>query len=208
MSIFFTDSNFGRSICYFLILGSLFLNPQKIFGQSQSTHPEINVIYGKKHIFTVETPQGWINDKEFAKSIGLVCFFYAKADANVSQKSYIYANGIDKYSPDETLDVFIDGDLKKFREKYPDLTYEILDVGFTGGVTGGKLYSFANLSDRYKEEVLYGETNSSILVFSFSATTEDDYEKYQPVFDAFIQSFNYRGNNPQPFLDYMKQQNQ
>lgn len=121
--------------------------------------PDVNVVYGEKHIFTVETPDGWINDKEFAQKIGLVCFFYAKEDSQVKQKSYIYANGIDKAVPEETMDGFI-------------------------------------------------ESDSSILVFSFSATTEDNYTKYRPVFDAFIQSFNYRGSNPQPFLDYMENVNQ
>lgn len=198
---------FTRNIlCVCLLITTISL----IHGQTlaKPNTPELNVVYGEKHIFTVETPDGWINDKEFAQKIGLVCFFYAKADAQVGQKSYIYANGIDKEDPEETLDDFIVGDLKKFREKYPDLSYEKIDVAITGGVKGGILYSFANLSDRFKEEVLYIETDSSILVFSFSATTEDDYTKYQPVFDAFIQSFNYRGNSPQPFLDYMEKMNQ
>jgi hypothetical protein len=164
---------------------------------------EINVVYGAKHIFTVETPDNWINDKEFAKKIGLVCFFYSKTDSLVKQKSYLYAFGIDKARPEETLDSFIKGDLKKYRKKYPDFKYEVIDIGFTGGVKNGKLYSFSNLTDRYKEEVLYGETESSFLIFSFSATTGKDFENYRPVFDKFVNSFKYRGDNPKPFLDYM-----
>jgi len=202
-----TMMNLTRNIICIL---SIISTTSLIKGQAvaQPNQPEINVVYGEKHIFTVETPDGWVNDKEFAQKIGLVCFFYAKTDSQVKQKSYIYANGIDKAVPEETLDDFIEGDLREFREKYPDLTYEQIDVTFTGGVKGGILYSFSNLYDRFKEEVLYGETDSSILVFSFSATTEEDYTKYQPVFDAFIKSFNYRGNNPQPFLDYMENMNQ
>ena len=80
----------------------------------------------------------------------------------------------------------------------------MVNLGFTGGVKNGKLYSFSNLTDRYKEEVVYSETESSFIVLSFSATTEANYKDYQPVFDLFVNSFKYRGDNPKPFLDYME----
>ena len=174
----------------------------QIYGQNK-IQPEINVVYGDKHIFTIETPTGWINDKESAEKIGLVCFFYAIEDKDKAKKSYMYAFGIDKLNADENLDGFIKGDLEKFREKYPGFTFEKIPVEFTGGLRNGVLYSFSELTDRFKEEVLYGETDDSFLIFSFAAMTFEDFEKYQPVFDEFISTFNYRGNNPQPFLDYM-----
>lgn len=166
--------------------------------------PEINVVYGQKHIFTIETPGNWINDKEAAKKIGLVCFFYPEIEKTKSKRNYFYANGIDKATPNENLKDFIDGDLKTFRKKYPDLTFEKVPIGFDGGLRNGVLFSFSNLTDRFKEEVLYCETDDSILIFSFVAMTSKDYDDYQPIFDNFIASFNYPGNNPQPFLDYMK----
>ena len=190
-----------------LCLGTLF--PCIVFAQSgQNQMADINVVYGKSHIFTIETPIGWINDKENAQKIGLVNFFYAKADTSVVQKSYMYALGIDKENNKETLQDFISGDLQTYRKKYSDFKYEITEVEFNGGIKNGKLYSFSNLKDRYKEEVLYAETETSIIVFAFSATTPKDYENYQSVFDAFIMSFNYRGNNPKPFLDYMNSNRQ
>jgi len=165
--------------------------------------PEINVVYGDKHIFTIETPLDWINDKELAQKNGLVCFFYPTSEINQSKKNYFYANGIDKESKMENLEDFIKGDLKKFKEKYPDLTYEKIPVEFDGGLRNVVLCSFSNLTDRFNEQVLYCETDDSFIVFSFAAMKKVDYGKYQPVFDEFISSFNYRGNNPQPFLDYM-----
>jgi len=182
-----------------------FLINSEIFSQT-SEKPEINVVYGKKHIYTIETPSGWINDREQAQKYGLVNFFYHKSDSLINQKSYIYAFGIDKEIPTETLDYFIKGDLEKYSKKYPDFKYDTVDIDFTGGVKEGKLYTFSNLTDRFKEEVLYCETDSAFLIFSFSATTEQNYFDYQTVFDSFINSFQYRGDNPKPFLDYMKKQ--
>jgi hypothetical protein len=181
----------------------LLSNTNLAFGQNEST-PEINVVYGKKHIFTIETPSNWINDKAYAEKIGLVCFFYPESDKSKSSKNYFYANGIDKDSPNETLENFIKGDLETYGEKYPKFTFEKLPIEITGGLRHGVLYSYSNLSDRFKEEVLYAETDDSFIIFSFSAKTNDEYEKYLAVFDEFIASFNYRGNNPKPFLEYMK----
>jgi hypothetical protein len=181
----------------------LLSNTNLAFGQNESA-PEINVVYGKEHIFTIETPSNWINDKAYAEKIGLECFFYPESDKSKSSKNYFYANGIDKDSPNETLENFIKGDLETYGEKYPKFTFEKFPIEITGGLRNGVLYSFSNLSDRFKEEVLYAETDDSFIIFSFSAKTNEEYEKYLTVFDEFIASFNYRGNNPEPFLEYMK----
>ena len=190
-------------VCIFIL--GIFI-PGFCLAQANETNKnqDINVVYGERHIFTIETPQEWINDKKYAEQIGLVNFFYASADSSVKQKSYMYAMGYDKDRLNSGLEEFIQGDLESYRKKYPGFISEKGNIQFTGGVKNGKLYSFSNLNDRYAEEVLYAETESTIIVFVFSATTENNYLNYQSVFDLFIQSFNYRGNDPKPFLDYMK----
>ncbi|WP_430812950.1 MULTISPECIES: hypothetical protein [unclassified Carboxylicivirga] len=179
----------------------------KTFSQTDAK-PEVNVVYGDKHIFTLETPADWINDKKSAQKIGLVCFFYPKAEIGKSKVNYCYAHGIDKKSSEENLEDFIKGDLEKFKMKYPECSFEKIPIDVTGGLKSGVLYSFSNLTDRFKEEVMYSETEDSFIIFSFAAMTEEDYNKYLPAFDGIIGSFNYRGNNPQPFLEYMKSKEQ
>jgi hypothetical protein len=173
-------------------------------GQQTQSRPEINVIYGDHHVFTVETPEGWINDKQAASTIDLVSFFYSKNDSAKKEKSYIYAMGYDKRSNEDNLNAFVEADLKTFRKKHPDFTFKIIRVKPSGEILNAAMYSFENLSERYKEEVLYMETAYSILVFSFAAFTKQEYISYQPVFDKFIASFNYRGNDPKPYLDWQK----
>lgn len=175
--------------------------------QDTKSTPEINVIHGDNHIFTVETPEGWINDKEAASTINLVSFFYAKSDSKKSKRSYIYAMGYDKDGQNKDLKSFMDGDLRKLKRKYPTLVHEEIAVGASGGIINAKMYAFDNLSDRYREEVIYMETKESILVFSFAALTKSDYESYQPVFDKFVSSFNYRGNDPKHSLTGKRSKN-
>ena len=175
------------------------------FGQNDKG-PETNVVYGEKYIFTIETPYGWINDKDLAHKIGLVCLFYPEEEKVETNKNYFYANGIDKKTSEESLTNFINDDIEHFRKKYPDLTFKKIPVEISGGLRNGVVYSYSNLTDNYKVEVLYAETDDSFLIFSFASKTLEDYKTYQPVFDQFIASFIYRGNNPKPFLDYMKNQ--
>ncbi len=168
----------------------------------------MNVIYGEHHIFTISTPEGWVNDKEAASSIGLISFFYNKEDQSKNTKSYMYAMGYDKDNETESLEAFMSGDIAHFKKKYPKLTYEQVETEKSGAIINAQMLSYSNLEDRYKEEVLYLETELSILVFVFATFSEEDYQNYLPVFDQLITSFNYRGNNPKPFLDWQKQQSE
>ena len=171
------------------------------FGQ---TPPKINVIYGKQHIYTVETPNGWINDKEFAASVGLVSFFYARQDSLKQPKSYFYTMGYDKDEKNHTLKSFISGDMETFRKKYPDFEFKQDDITPPRGVTKAEKYSFFNLTDRYREEVVYLETESSVLVCAFSAFSKEDYTNYRKAFKLFVASLHYRGNDPKRFIEWYK----
>jgi hypothetical protein len=187
---------------YLILLQSIFAFHS--YGQYQ---PEQNVIYGDQHIFTISTPEGWVNDKESASKIGLVSFFYSKSDVDKEPKSHMYAMGYDKDENNKELKSFMNGDIANFKKKYPKLTYEQIEIGKSGGIIDATMLSYSNLDDRFKEEVIYLETEFSVLVFVFSTFSEADYKSYQPVFDQLVASFNYRGSNPQPFLEWQKKQN-
>ena len=190
-------------VTIFILTASLY-NPAFCQKLQKDSKAGINVVYGAKHIFTVETPGGWFNDKEKARQLGLSNVFYPVDDTAIKQKSYVYANGYDKSSANDSFATFIEADLNDYRTKYPDFKYGLVNLELTGGIKNGRLYSFSNLADRYREEVLYAETDAAIIVFSFSAPSESDYIKYRPVFDTFIRSFKYHGNDPKSFLEYKR----
>lgn len=174
---------------------------------SGQTKSPVNVLYGDKHIFTINTPEGWVNDKEAASKINLVSFFYSLSDADKNPKSHMYAMGYDKDESNKDLKTFVNGDIASFKKKYPNLTYEEVQVGKSGGIIDATMLSFSNLGDRYKEEVIYLETDFSILVFVFATFSETDYKNYEPIFTEWIRSFNYRGSDPKPFLEWLKKKN-
>src|SRR5688500_45750 len=125
-------------ICIFLFLSVTLPG----VAQDTKSAPGVNVIYGANHIFTIETPEGWINDKQAASTIKLASFFYAKADSKKPRKSYMYAMGYDKDGQNKDLKSFIDGDLKKLKNKYPSLTYDEIAVGASGGIINANMCAF------------------------------------------------------------------
>jgi hypothetical protein len=175
---------------------------------TQKPEREVNVIYGDHHIYTIQTPNNWINDKEAASKIGLTNFFYPINESNNKKKCYMYTNGYDKTSDKETLKTFMDADLKTFLKKYPTAKYQSVKIDFNVPIINGAMLSFENIPDRFKEETIYLETKETIIVFSFAAFTKSDYEVYGKIFDEeFVKSFTYRGSDPKPFLEYMKKKN-
>lgn len=172
---------------------------------AQKSQPEINIIYGDHHIYTIETPLNWFNDKEAAQKIGLTNFFYNPDEPNDGKRCYMYTNGYDKASPEESLQSFVKGDIETFQKKYPKADLEKVSLDFEPPIIDGEMLTFSNLHDRYREEVVYLETEETIIVFSFAAFNKGDYDRYVGKFDEeFIGSFTYRGNDPKPFLEWQK----
>ncbi len=182
-----------------LILFFLFVFIQLSFGQEQEIPESVNVARGLKYVFSVESPEGWYNDKALARQFGLDCFFYPPKDTLDDLKNYIYALGVSKHSKDENLDGFIKKDLKKFTDEFPEVSYDTVPVKCKGGIIKSKYYSFSNLGDRYREEVLYSEADSSFIIITFTTKEKEDYEKYFSLFNKFVNSFQYLGNDPKAF---------
>jgi hypothetical protein len=166
---------------------------------------EVNLIHGSSHIFTVETPNGWINDKELAKQFGLICFFYPLLDSTSDFTIYMYAIGFDKLGPDDNLEGYIRSDLGKFSVKHPNMKYDTFEIAKAGGIINAKYYSFYNLSDRFKEEVLYSETDSAFIILSFTAKEKSNFEEYFSDFEKLINSFKYLGNDPASYLNLLEE---
>lgn len=155
-----------------------------------SQKPEPVLIYGQKHLFSVFIPKDWVLDRQLAKQLGLGSFFYPQNSFN-STNTYIYAQGWDKESYDESLSEFIKADLEKFKIKHPKVTFEKRRQGFKGAILDAWLYTFSNMEGFYKEDVLYLETETCIITLVFSTKSKKDYDKYISTFDKFVNSFEF-----------------
>ena len=161
--------------------------------------PQVNILYGDKYVFTMETPKNWINDYLFAYKVGLESFFYSNSDLKKVQKSYFYAKGVDKSESSESLNKFIKKDIDNFKKIKSDLKYKSIKANFSDDIKNSKIYMFSNLPGYYMKEKVYLETDKAFIIFCFSARTMQNYKDYKPIFNKFIDSFSYLGDDPNLF---------
>ena len=165
----------------------------------------LNIIHGPSHLFTVETPDGWLNDLATAQSIGLTCIFFRQEDNHQKNKSYMFAMGYDKDGFHKDLDAFITADIKEFKVKYPKAKTISTHLSIDSTVVAARRVTYSNLPDRFIEQVTYIETQTTIVVMPFAAFTEDKYDQDKLSYEQFVSSFVFRTSDPQPYLEALEE---
>lgn len=154
------------------------------------------IVSGKNYAFTIETPINWVNDTILAKNFRLNCFFYPASDNSSELNSYMYPLGINKLKSDETLKDFLEKDSVAFRLKHPNFKIQTTPLKNKAGIINSLRFTYSNLEERYKEEVVYNETDSAFIIIAFSAIDQNDYDRYLSVFDSLLCSFEFKGSIP------------
>ncbi|MEE4246042.1 MAG: hypothetical protein V2I33_11565 [Kangiellaceae bacterium] len=158
--------------------------------------PEKVIIYGDNHIFTVDRAENWILDRELAASQGIGSFFYP-ADNGSKTETYFYATGWEKPRKDSTLSEFIESNISQIKQRFPDVTYKKVKQGTSGAIRQAWMYTYENMGNRFKEEVIYLESDTTVINLVFSTKSEASYKKYVKDFDKMSSSFEYLSSDPE-----------
>jgi hypothetical protein len=75
------------------------------------------IVYGEKHAFFVDVPQGWRQDSESLRDEGICALFYRPGFTFKNAPVIMYVNTADRDSAG--LDSFIAGDFESFRQHSP-----------------------------------------------------------------------------------------
>lgn len=158
--------------------------------------PEKVVIYGENHIFTIDRAENWILDRELAASQQLGSFFYPE-DNKSKTETYFYAHGWEKPNEDSTLAEFIESNISQIKRSFPHATYTKEKQEASGAIREAWLYTYENMGNRFKEEVIYLESDTTVINLVFSAKSEDSYKKYVKDFNQMAFSFKYLSSDPE-----------
>lgn len=158
--------------------------------------PEKVVIYGDTHIFTVDRAENWILDRELAASQGIGSFFYP-ADNGSKTETYFYATGWEKPSKDSTLSEFIETNISQIKQSFPNVAYKKVKQGASGAIRQAWMYTYENMGNRFKEDVIYLESDTTVINLVFSTKSEVSYKKYVKDFDKMASSFEYLSSDPE-----------
>lgn len=163
------------------------------FTDSQAT----KLIYGEKHVFTVNVPANWINDSTAEQDSGIP--FLIKPDNDEDwNKVYLYAIGFDKpENSNEDIKTFVKNDTKNYKNNYPGIKINKIDINFdnikNSTTLSGKYYinEFSNFDNTYKEIVVYIEFTQGVGTIVFSTTSKEVFEKYYNDFISLVNSFHF-----------------
>ena len=165
------------------------------------------LIHGRYHVFKVYTPQSWVNDTEYAKSLGLTSFFkpaqpFIEDPKNPNMKNgdlYIYAQGWDKANKDSTFEKFIHDDQQEIINKYKKVKITKVKFNFTkmNHIKNAAYFVIENIPGRYSEDCLFLETDSTIINIVYSGVNKKLYDLYQDDFAKFVSTFEFLASNPE-----------
>jgi len=157
-------------------------------------------IQGKKFVFTVKAPSGWVLDAKRAKQQNVKAWF--RPERNPSDtKTYMYAYGVDTDGTAASYPKFIEKDQQTWKKKYPGLESKEVTLDISGAIREACVYRMSGMSDRFKIEVVYARAEKATIVLVFSAESKGYYNHYGEQFDAFLATLDYLGDNPEKILN-------
>jgi len=187
---------------FFLVFFSCCL--YKFTNAQNQNKPQVSLVYGTKYIFSIETPANWTIERDMKQEIGFVSIYRPNTETRENINNSFYAGGLDKKTAGENINDIILQDFKKLTIENPNLAYDTTQVNVNDDFRKAIIYSFYGFSDKHREEILYSETDDAFIIIKFSAKSEEDFAKYKPDFNKFINSFRYKGNDPNQFIEFMK----
>lgn len=187
-----------------------------LIGCSVDTNKSDNfyLIYGRNHVFKVYAPEYWVNDSEFAKSLGVASFFKPAQPVIEDPKNpsiensdlYIYAHGWDKANKNSTFEKFIHDDQQGIFDKYKNVKITKLEFDFTkmNHIKNAAYFVIENIPGRYKEDCLFLETDSTIINIVYSGASKNPYDTYKADFDKFVSKFEFLSSNPDEIREILE----
>ena len=147
------------------------------------------MLYGENHAFFITAPKGWVLDNSSGVNQGLHAVFYPLGGSWQHSPTVMYANGIDIDST-ETLESFIDGDIKVFKENHQGINaIEIDSIHVEECPRVARVVKFYGGSYPDFESVAYIKELKNISIFVMSCETEDEYIDNYSKFIELVKSY-------------------
>ena len=148
------------------------------------------IISGKDFSFYVKPPAGWMLDLESGKPQGHCAVFCLQGSTWQEGVTVMYANASPKL-PGQTLDSFIEADLKPFQASAPTLKIRTAPPVVTSDQKTASIREFGPDSHGNYESVAYIEEPSVFVVLVMTSRHLKGWKDEQPAFRGMVQSYRY-----------------
>lgn len=155
--------------------------------------PDGTLLFGRDIMFSVRAPEGWVIDSESSAKQGVTAFFYPKGSSWNESVVFMYVNAVCRCGS-KSLEEFIDGDLKKFREHSPELK---VSDGPAMKLEGGQEVPVKHFNTGSRvESVVYVGEGETVLIFVLTSRTQKDHDASMSLFNRLLSSYRLLGTFP------------
>ncbi len=154
------------------------------------------IIYGDNHAFTLSAPDEWVLDNSSGLKQGLHAVFYPKGSSWEKASAVMYANVCVCKKSNQTLQDFIEHELKVFREQDRG-NVDMVD-GKTLTTQDGRKAVVKHLTgDQYGnyESIAYIEESKVFIMIVLSSKSRKDYESSLHPFQELVKSYFFIAEN-------------
>lgn len=155
-----------------------------------------SLIYGRRHFFSVVTPEGWRRGRH-----PKLPYIIIPAEKR-KKKTYIYAAGADCPDGEKMISVeqWTRNNTKQLEERFPgleveEMTDEFVNLSKQDGLTGKYILTKYKYPDKHIECLLTIEAERTIITLVFSAKDKDGFDRFYPDYVRLIKSFSYGGSD-------------
>jgi hypothetical protein len=151
------------------------------------------ILFGRDIMFVVKAPEGWVIDSESGAKQGVTAMFYPEGSSWKESVVFMYVNAACRCGA-KSLEEFIEGDVKKFREHSPELK---VSDGPAMKLEGGQEIPLKHFStDSRVESVVYVGEGETILIFVLTSRTQKDYDASMSLLNKLVSSYRLVGTFP------------
>lgn len=154
--------------------------------------PDGTMLFGKDIVFVVKAPEGWVIDDEGSAKQGVTAILSPKGSSWKESVAFMYVNAVCRCGA-KSLEEFIDGDVKKFREHSPELK---VSDGPAMKLEGGQEVPVKHFSTNRVESVVYVEAGETVLIFVLTSRAQKDHDASISLFNQFVSSYKLVGTFP------------
>ncbi len=144
--------------------------------------------------YAVAAPDGWLSNKEISTEMGLGAAFHPEGTVWENTGAYIFVNTTSLAGSGDNVYDLMSYDIDMYKISSPGI--HIQDGGritVNRGKGSAIVLKMVNKSANTYEAVAYVDQGEIVPFFVFSATSEEDFNKYLPAFQAMVESYKYYG---------------
>jgi hypothetical protein len=147
------------------------------------------IVYGVDHAFEVVAPAGWVLDNKSGQPQNLHAVFYPDGGSWSQSLTIMYANVAKKGPGQETVELVMAVDDKRFNDRNPGIEILELEAITTTAGKRARIKTFAKKPGLPTEAVAYLDEKKVVVFLVLSSRDPESFSAALPAFDELVTAY-------------------